>query len=603
MSPPEAVSPSLHDCAHCSQRFASKNKLFAHLRSSACTAAAVASGLTISAVHEKIALLIGCTCVEETWQTTLWRAVDIARGADRVDGRMQYAKCGGAPGAAFASSPRDADVLSLEPGALRICDVLSFTTEAVGSEEERREWCARANAALPPDIRILGRSVGLSADFQADLSCLRRCYECVVPMSLLLPGDSLEWGPSSKREPQPAPPPSSARHPAPSGDAEAEGHAKDEHDPGWGDGTVGEPLLGQFLRLKQTLRKLHGQHSFHNFATPAKLVPSEASARRTVLKVRAKTAIGQGMVTLAVAADALLVGQLRVLAGLIIAMQKGLLPEDSLRDALSEEMLITLPAVPRGSVCFTGCVYSKQYHPHLQPLMDGPAAEAWRLQAQRTLLERFPTDAFRRWFRSELAAAVPAVLACKGRARAAEGAVRTGGLPEAYREVLRLLREASDSGRWPGVSPGRAKVIKGSTLSENGGAGGSLSVGSMPPPLQAPTGNRLFPELAARAFELERLLLPARPPSSTIAINKHAQFLPHVDSGAGAGQGVSLIVGLGDYTGGSLIVEGVEHDIRYKPVEFNGWTQRHWTMPFNGERFTLVWFTPLGCEGQPGLEL
>ncbi len=50
----------------------------------------------------------------------------------------------------------------------------------------------------------------------------------------------------------------------------------------------------------------------------------------------------------------------------------------------------------------------------------------------------------------------------------------------------------------------------------------------------------------------------------------------------GAGQTLSMIVGLGDYTGGELCVEsgrgsggddtaGVAiHDIRYKPLEFDG---------------------------------
>lgn len=37
---------------------------------------------------------------------------------------------------------------------------------------------------------------------------------------------------------------------------------------------------------------------------------------------------------------------------------------------------------------------------------------------------------------------------------------------------------------------------------------------------------------------------------------------------------------------------------RYRPLEFNGWTQRHWTLPFEGERFSVVWFTPRGCEGR-----
>ena len=72
----------------------------------------------------------------------------------------------------------------------------------------------------------------------------------------------------------------------------------------------------------------------------------------------------------------------------------------------------------------------------------------------------------------------------------------------------------------------------------------------------------LHTELMLACFELERVLCPHRSPSSTIAINKHAQFSPHRDSGAGSGQTLSLIVGLGDYTGGEVVVEGIAHDIR-----------------------------------------
>ena len=97
-------------------------------------------------------------------------------------------------------------------------------------------------------------------------------------------------------------------------------------------------------------------------------------------------------------------------------------------------------------------------------------------------------------------------------------------------------------------------------------------------------------------FILEKLLCPNRAPSATIAINKHAQFLPHRDSGAGSGQSKSLIVALGDFVGGEIAVESVVHDIRYKPLEFDGWYSRHWTLPFVGERYSLVWFTPLGIS-------
>ncbi|KAG7346197.1 hypothetical protein IV203_005265 [Nitzschia inconspicua] len=70
--------------------------------------------------------------------------------------------------------------------------------------------------------------------------------------------------------------------------------------------------------------------------------------------------------------------------------------------------------------------------------------------------------------------------------------------------------------------------------------------------------NSLFPELVQAA--LERVLCPDREPSGNIAMNRNAQFQPHTDSGAGAGQSTSLIVGLGTYTGGELMVEGVQND-------------------------------------------
>lgn len=106
----------------------------------------------------------------------------------------------------------------------------------------------------------------------------------------------------------------------------------------------------------------------------------------------------------------------------------------------------------------------------------------------------------------------------------------------------------------------------------------------------------ILSELLLACFQLERVLRPDRPPSSTIAINRHAQFLPHRDSGTGCGQTTSLIVALGDYVGGEIAVEGEAHSIRYSALEFDGWGQRHWTLPFVGERYSLVWFTPLGVN-------
>jgi hypothetical protein len=200
--------------------------------------------------------------------------------------------------------------------------------------------------------------------------------------------------------------------------------------------------------------------------------------------------------------------------------------------------------------------------------------------------------------------AAPAIL--NGRANMDAYRARAAGLaflripaerddtPVVYRRVLQLLREADRSNLWPSSSTGRQMVIETDTLVENGGRGGSFSVGALPRHMPSPRGNELFPDLMRACFELERTLLPERPPSATIAINRHAQFLPHRDTGAGAGQTKSLIVSLGCFVGGEIMVDNDVHDIRYRPLEFDGWNSIHCTLPFVGERYSLVWFTPLG---------
>ena len=105
--------------------------------------------------------------------------------------------------------------------------------------------------------------------------------------------------------------------------------------------------------------------------------------------------------------------------------------------------------------------------------------------------------------------------------------------------------------------------------------------------------------------QISRTIIHARPTClwRTNAVNRNAQFRPHSDSGAGSGQSTSLMVGLRIYVGEELVVERVTHDIKYKPMGFNGRTQRHWALGFSGESYSLVWFTPTGCEGKRGIDL
>ena len=75
---------------------------------------------------------------------------------------------------------------------------------------------------------------------------------------------------------------------------------------------------------------------------------------------------------------------------------------------------------------------------------------------------------------------------------------------------------------------------------------------------------------------------------TNIMINKNFQTQPHRDAN---NIGESCIVGLGDYTGGELEVEGRGViDIQHNPTIFNGSELTHSTKPFKGERWSLVFF-------------
>ena len=111
-------------------------------------------------------------------------------------------------------------------------------------------------------------------------------------------------------------------------------------------------------------------------------------------------------------------------------------------------------------------------------------------------------------------------------------------VPVAFRHLLCLLREAELSGRWPASSISRRNVIDKASK-----RGESFALGRMPAHLKQPLANERFPELLQAAIALEHVLMPERLPSSTIVVNKHAQFKPHKDSGAVRSQAIDQIYG------------------------------------------------------------
>lgn len=74
---------------------------------------------------------------------------------------------------------------------------------------------------------------------------------------------------------------------------------------------------------------------------------------------------------------------------------------------------------------------------------------------------------------------------------------------------------------------------------------------------------------------------------NAVQINKNFKCEPHYDN---KNVGNALVMGLGDYEDGKLVVEDTEHDIRYKPIIFNGSTKRHYVKEFTGDRYSIVLF-------------
>ena len=74
---------------------------------------------------------------------------------------------------------------------------------------------------------------------------------------------------------------------------------------------------------------------------------------------------------------------------------------------------------------------------------------------------------------------------------------------------------------------------------------------------------------------------------TTIQINKNILSPPHIDKN---NVGKSYIIGLGDYQGGELNIEGKKYNKKNRWKYFDG-TKGHWTEPFSGNRYSIIYFT------------
>tara|TARA_R110000796_G_scaffold156778_4_gene273564 strand:+ start:402 stop:962 length:561 start_codon:yes stop_codon:yes gene_type:complete len=96
------------------------------------------------------------------------------------------------------------------------------------------------------------------------------------------------------------------------------------------------------------------------------------------------------------------------------------------------------------------------------------------------------------------------------------------------------------------------------------------------------------PDLELLLKEFFQLYCPEKKFKWTeLQLNKNFQIQPHRDKG---NVGESYIIGFGDYGNGQLKVENELIDIKDKFYKFDGTNKTHSTLPFKGNRYSIVYF-------------
>lgn len=127
---------------------------------------------------------------------------------------------------------------------------------------------------------------------------------------------------------------------------------------------------------------------------------------------------------------------------------------------------------------------------------------------------------------------------------------------------------------------------------KNSGLGRSQAFGIVRQRNGTYTGSRLNferPVLYQKLLALANQILPDDFKYLSIQVNQNYETAPHKDKG---NVGESCILGFGDYEGGDLVVDKTPVPIKNQLVFFDGSLYEHYTTPFTGNRYSLVFFTP-----------
>ena len=126
----------------------------------------------------------------------------------------------------------------------------------------------------------------------------------------------------------------------------------------------------------------------------------------------------------------------------------------------------------------------------------------------------------------------------------------------------------------------------------NSGSGKSQCFGVVRQRNQTYCGSRMNcmrPALYDLLIRLGNQILPPDFSYVSIQVNQNYETKPHKDVG---NKGLSCILGFGDYEGGDLVIENAEISIKNRLCFFDGSLYTHWTKPYTGNRFSIVFHTP-----------
>lgn len=122
----------------------------------------------------------------------------------------------------------------------------------------------------------------------------------------------------------------------------------------------------------------------------------------------------------------------------------------------------------------------------------------------------------------------------------------------------------------------------------------SITIGYIRPRHKMKTDPRELTKLTLKNLDLYELCkkyikeLQSDFEYTTICVNKNLVCKPHTDS---KNDSLSLIIGVGDYEGGDLFLDGVKYSIKDNFVIFNGCKQTHWNNEItSGTKYSLVFY-------------